>query len=82
MIDGLAYRGGSGLLGGAQIMFRATIAALLNEAYYGADYPSAESTAGLIALANSKLATLNRAQLIQLGGYFDFWNNAVHGALP
>lgn len=82
LIDGLAYRGGTGLLGGAQIMFRATIAALLNEAYYGADYTGAESTAGLIALANSKLATLNRAQLIQLGGYFDFWNNAVHAALP
>lgn len=46
------------------------------------DTTGAESTAGLIALANSKLATLNRAQLIQLGGYFDFWNNAVHASLP
>jgi hypothetical protein len=80
--DGLSYRGGSGLSGGAQIMLRATIAALLNEAYYGADYPGADSTISLIALANSKLATLNRTQLVLLGGYFDFWNNAVHSSMP
>lgn len=81
LIDGLAYRGGTGLSGATQIMFRATIAALLNEAYYGADYPGAESTAGLIALVNTKLATLNRTQLIHLAGYFDYWNNAVHSPL-
>jgi hypothetical protein len=63
-------------------MFRAAIAALLNEAYYGADYPGADTTSALIALTNSKLATLNRAQLILLAGYFDFWNNAVHSSLP
>jgi hypothetical protein len=80
--DGLAYRGGTGLGGGAQIMLRATIAALLNEAYYGADYPGADSTISLIALADSKLATLNRTQLVLLGGYFDFWNNAVHSSMP
>ena len=82
LIDGLAYRGGTGLSGAAQIMLRATIAALLNEAYYGVDYPGAESTSALIALANAKLATLNRAELILLGGYFDYWNNAVHASLP
>jgi hypothetical protein len=82
LIDGLAYRGGTGLSGGAQIMFRAAIAALLNEAYYGADYPGAESPAALIALVNSKLVLLNRADLILLGGYYDFWNNAVHASLP
>jgi uncharacterized repeat protein (TIGR01451 family) len=82
LIDGLAYRGGTGLSGGAQIMFRAAIAALLNEAYYGADYPGAESPTALIALVNSKLVLLNRAQLILLGGYYDFWNNAVHASLP
>ncbi|MEY3345927.1 MAG: hypothetical protein RLZZ581_721 [Actinomycetota bacterium] len=82
LLDGLAYRGGSALSGGAQTMFRAAIAALLNEAYYGADYPGADTTSALIALTNSKLATLNRAQLILLAGYFDFWNNAVHSSLP
>jgi hypothetical protein len=63
-------------------MFRAAIAALLNEAYYGADYPGAESPTALIALVNSKLVLLNRADLILLGGYYDFWNNAVHASLP
>jgi uncharacterized repeat protein (TIGR01451 family) len=82
LIDGLAYRGGSTLSGGAQILFRAAIAALLNEAYYGVDYPGAETTTALIALTNSKLTTLNRAQLVLLAGYYDFWNNAVHASLP
>ncbi len=82
LIDGLGYRGGSTLTGSAQIMFRAAIAGLLNEAYYGADYPGATSTAALITEVNSKLATLNRAQLIQLATYYDYWNNAIHSPLP
>jgi hypothetical protein len=82
LLDGLAYRGGSALSGGAQILLRAAIAALLNEAYYGADYPGADTTSALSALTNSKLATLNRAQLVLLAGYYDFWNNAVHASLP
>lgn len=82
LINGLAYRGGSSLSGSAQIMFRAAIAALLNEAYYGADYPGASSTTALITQVNSKLATLNRAQLIQLASFYDYWNNAVHSLLP
>lgn len=82
LIDGLGYRGGSTLAGSAQIMFRAAIAGLLNEAYYGADYPGATSTAALITEVNSKLATLNRAQLIQLATFYDYWNNAVHSPLP
>ena len=82
LIDGLAYRGGTGVTGAAQIMFRAAIAALLNEAYYGADYPGAESTTALIALVNSKLVLMTRTDLILLAGYFDFWNNAVHASLP
>jgi uncharacterized repeat protein (TIGR01451 family) len=82
LLDGLAYKGGSTLSGGAQILLRAAIAALLNEAYYGADYPGAETKTALIALTDGKLATLNRAQLILLAGYYDFWNNAVHASLP
>ncbi len=82
LIDGLAYKGGSTLSGGAQILLRAAIAALLNEAYYGVDYPGADSPAALIAFTNSKLASLSRAQLILLASNYDFWNNAVHASLP
>jgi hypothetical protein len=82
LLDGLAYKGGSTLSGGAQILLRAAIAALLNEAYYGVDYPGADSPAALIALTNSKLASLSRAQLILLASNYDFWNNAVHASLP
>ncbi len=82
LIDGLAYRGGTGLSGAAQIMFRAAITALLNEAYYGADYPGSESKTALVAIVNSKLVLMTRTDLILLAGYFDFWNNAVHASLP
>lgn len=82
LIDGLAYRGGSTLSGGAQILLRAAIAALLNEAYYGADYPGTTSTSALITSVNNALATMDRAKLIKLANYFDYWNNAVHANLP
>jgi uncharacterized repeat protein (TIGR01451 family) len=82
LIAGLAYRGGTGISGAAQILFRAAIAALLNEAYYGADYPGATSTSALIAKVNEVLATNDRAQYLALASYYDYWNNAVHASLP
>ncbi|MBU3692590.1 MAG: hypothetical protein FGM47_03615 [Candidatus Nanopelagicaceae bacterium] len=71
----------TGLPGGSFVN-TATAVAQDNKAYYGADYPGADSTSALIALTNSKLATLNRTQLILLAGNYDFWNNAVHASLP
>jgi hypothetical protein len=68
--------------GAAQILFRAAIAALLNEAYYGADYPGATSTSALITKVNEVLATNARAQYLALASYYDYWNNAVHASLP
>ena len=82
LIDGLNYQGGSNLSGGFQILMRAAIAALLNEAYYGIYYPGATSPAGLIAQVNSTLATQNRASYITLASLLDYWNNAIHSTLP
>ena len=82
LIDGLSYQGGSNLSGGFQILMRAAIAALLNEAYYGIYYPGATSTAGLITQVNNALATQNRASYITLASLLDYWNNAIHSTLP
>lgn len=82
LIAGLAYKGGSTVAGGAQILMRAAIAALLNKAYYGGDYPAASSKAALITMVNNALATMDRAQIIALASYFDYWNNANHASLP
>jgi len=82
LIEGLSYRGGANLSGGFQILMRAAIAALLNEAYYGSYYPGATSTAGLIAQVNGVLATQNRASYLTLASALDFWNNAIHSNLP
>ena len=82
LLNGLAYQGGSTLKGGAQILLRAAIAALLNEAYYGPDFPVANSTGELITMVNGVLGTNNRTEYVMMASYLDFWNNAVHAALP
>lgn len=82
LMDGLAYRGGSTLSGGAQILFRAAIAALLNETYYGADFPIATSPTDLINQVNTVLATGSRSNYVSFASYLDYWNNAVHASLP
>ena len=82
LIQGLGYRGGTTLSGSFQILMRAAIAALLNEAYYGIYYPGATSTAALITEVNSVLATKSRTNYLALAALLDNWNNAVHSSLP
>jgi hypothetical protein len=82
LIDGLGYQGGSALSGAFQILMRAAIAALLNEAYYGTYFPGATSTSALIAQVNSALATQNRGSYLALATTLDNWNNAIHSSLP
>jgi hypothetical protein len=82
LIEGLAYKGGTNLNGGFQILMRAAIAALLNEAYYGIYYPGATSTTALIAEVNGVLATQNRGSYLTLATTLDNWNNAIHSSLP
>ena len=82
LMTALGYQGGSKLSGAAQILLRAAVAALLNEAYYGADYPAASTPAELIANVNVALATLDRVQYLALATTLDKWNNGVEGPLP
>jgi hypothetical protein len=71
---GLSFGGGSTLQGGAQILFRAAIAAVLNAAHPGVNYPL--TAAQIIADVNTALATNNRATLIALATTLDNLNNA------
>ena len=82
LISGLAYKGGAGLSGAAQILLRASIAALLNEAYYGADFPAEISVGALISHVNSVLATQNRDMYLALAAEYDKWNNGTESPLP
>jgi uncharacterized repeat protein (TIGR01451 family) len=82
LIAGLGYKGGSTLAGAAQILLRASVAALLNEAYYGAGYPGANSVSALIARVNSVLASQNRSSYLALAAEYDKWNNGIHSPLP
>jgi cysteine-rich repeat protein len=75
LLEGLSYEGGKGAIGGARILLRAAIAALLNEAHPDVDY----SVDGVIALVNAALATGDRATMITLGGVLDDANNGVDG---
>jgi hypothetical protein len=78
LLAGLGYQGTSTMSGGAEILLRAGISALLNEQYFGAGYPGATSTADLIAKVNTALATCDRATFIALATTLDYWNNGIH----
>jgi cysteine-rich repeat protein len=75
LLDGLGYEGGKGSIGGARILLRAAVAALLNEAHPDVDY----SVDGVIVLVNAALATGDRATMIALAGVLDDANNGADG---
>jgi hypothetical protein len=73
LLQGLSLQGGSTLSGGAEILFRAAIAALLNASNPNVAYPL--TTAQIIADVNAALATGDRAALIALATTLDGYNN-------
>jgi cysteine-rich repeat protein len=75
LLEGLSYHGGNGAIGGARILLRAAIAALLNEAHPDVDY----SVDGVIALVNAALDTKDRDTMIALAGLLDDANNGADG---
>lgn len=81
LLSTLTYQGGVTLKGASQILLRAASAAVLNEVYYGRNYPGAPSVEYLIARTNVVLASQNKAQYIVLAGYFEKWNNGVRTSL-
>ena len=69
----LSFTGGSGTTGGARILLRAAVAALLNSAHPDVNYPRA--TADVIADVNAALASGNRATMLALAQELDADNN-------
>jgi len=73
--DALKFKGGKGLDGGARILLRQSVAALLNEAAFGADYPPYGTTGDLIAAVNGALASTDRETMTMLAEELDLSNN-------
>lgn len=79
LLDALSYGGGKGDAGGARILLRAGVAALLNEAslYRGPgdnQLPSPWLPDGVIGLVNTALA-LDRDTMIETARVLDDWKN-------
>ena len=73
LLQALRYQGGSGVSGGARILLRAAVAALLNSAEPDIDYP--RTTTEVIADVNTALASGIRSTLLALAAELDGDNN-------
>jgi hypothetical protein len=73
LLEALNFGGGPGVLGGAQILLRAGVAALLNAASPDVDYPL--STAEVISAVNAALASGDRDTMLDLAADLDADNN-------
>jgi hypothetical protein len=75
--EALALKGGTGLEGGARILFRAAVAAYLNAAHEGVGYPYRRfsSPFNILSQVNAALASLDRATMVKLARTLDEANN-------
>jgi len=69
----LWFTGGDGLFGGAKILLRTAVAAILNTAHPDVSYAFNETE--VIDLVNSALASLNRDTMLDLKDILDYNNN-------
>ena len=74
LAQALDFGGGSGLDGGARILLRAGVAALLNSAHPGVSYPD-EPASAVIAAVNAALASGSRDTMISVAARLDAQNN-------
>ena len=74
LLEALNFRGGSTIQGAAEILLRASVAAVLNAAHPDVNYPF--TVAEVIADVNAALATLDRATILALAAELDAANNA------
>jgi hypothetical protein len=76
-LQALSGQGGPGLSGGAEILFRAAVAAYLNAAHEGVGYPYRRFTDpfNMQLQINTALASENRQNLIDLAAVLDAANN-------
>ena len=76
LVGALDFGGGSGVAGGARILLRAAVAAILNAAHPSVNYAYENGTAqNVIDDVNAALASNNRDQMIALAGTLDDFNN-------
>jgi len=73
LLQALRYRGGRGPEGGARILLRQAVAAVLNAAHSGVTYPQTESD--VIATVNGALAGGDRDTMLNLAKQLDDDNN-------
>lgn len=73
LVQSLDGGGGSGVLGASKILLRAGVAALLNAAHSGVNYPL--TTSDVISSVNSALASNNRTTILSLATTLDNNNN-------
>src|SRR5215831_18063702 len=69
LLEALSFGGGPGARGGAQILLRAAVAALLNAASPALEFPL--SQADVISQVNAALATGDRATMLALATQLD-----------
>ncbi len=72
LVQALAFQGGPGAEGAAQILLRAAVSALLNSAALSG-YPF--STSSVISMTNSALSSGDRSTMLSLASDFDTANN-------
>jgi hypothetical protein len=73
MLHALGFTGGAGSAGAARALSRAGVAALLNSAHPGVDYP--RTTYQVISQVNSALASQDRDSMLRLASQLDLENN-------
>ncbi|MCM2280469.1 MAG: hypothetical protein NDI61_01330 [Bdellovibrionaceae bacterium] len=73
LLAALDFPGGPGVEGGARILMRAAVAALLNASHPGVDYP--RTAAQVISSVNAALASGNRETMLALAEALDDDNN-------
>ena len=75
LLAALSFKGGPDVCGGARILLRQAVAALLNAAHPGVNYP--RSVGQVISDVNAALLTGDRATMLTLAGQLDAENNGV-----
>jgi hypothetical protein len=71
LLEALSFKGGSGVNGAAQILLRAAVAGVLNSAKI--QYPL--TTAQVISMVNTALASCDRDTILTLASTLDGLNN-------
>ncbi len=74
LMQSLSFQGGSTIVNAAEILLRASTAALLNAGHSGVGYPL--STGAIISQVNGALMSQNRGVILGLATTLDGYNNA------